>query len=135
MATAVVPVTSPPGGRRPRRLCTTVFGTFMYAPAGVVPLGAAPVFAPGAAVPISWNRGCDRTVPLTRMPTFGTVYDADPRSVVSTGSTERQFRGSGLSIFTTVAQVSVIARPVVVPTWAVSPCRVRAFTVTSTPCQ
>ena len=54
-------------------------------------------------------------MPLTRMPILGTVYDANPRNVVSIGSTERQFRGSGLSMFTTVAQVSTIPRPVVVP--------------------
>ena len=38
-------------------------------------------------------------------------------------------------MFTTVAHVSVIERPVLVPPWRVNPCLVRALTVTSTPCQ
>ena len=59
--------------------------------------------------------------------TFGTVYDARPRSVVWNGSSLRQPRGSGLSMFTTVAHVSVIERPVLVPPWSVRPLPSRAF--------
>ena len=46
-----------------------------------------------------------------------------------------QPRGSGLSIFTTVAQVFCTPRPVLVPPWTVKPPRSRAFAVKSTPCQ
>src|SRR6266850_221716 len=106
----------------------------MFAPLGVAPDGAPPVFV-GFVLPMSCIGGCDRRVELISTFSFGTVYDAEPRNVVSYGSTNRQFRGSGLSMFTTDAHVSMVERPVVVPAWRFSPCLVRAFSVTSTPCQ
>ena len=66
--------------------------------------------------------GCERSVALISTFTFGTVYDAEPRNVVSKGSTNRQFRGSGLSMFTTDSHVSMVERPVVVPAWRFRPC-------------
>ena len=64
-----------------------------------------------------------------------TVYDAEPRSVVSKGSTCRQFRGSGLSMFRTRrARVDGRASGRGADL-EVQPCLVRAFSVRSTPCQ
>ena len=104
----MVPVASAPGGRRPSSCCTTVFGTFQTAPFKVVPLTTPAVLR---AIP-----DCERIVAAISTSTFGIVYAAEPRSVVRNGSTLRQFRGSGLSIKTVVAQLSVTARPVLVPT-------------------
>src|SRR5262249_39568234 len=123
----------PPGGRRPSRPCTTVFGTFQFASLGFM-FGWMPTKIVGLFV-LKTIGGCDRNVALTCTPAFGMMYEARPRTVVSTGSTRRQFRGSGLSTFKIVAHVSLIPRPVVVPN-----CRFvlpfsRAFSVMSTPCQ
>ena len=96
--------------------------------------------------------GCERTVPLTSTSTFGTVYDASPRTVVWNGSTSRQLRRSlivagfvnvgtrlsGAAVESStcaIAQVSSIDRPVCVPICSVRPWRRRAFSVKSTPCQ
>ena len=119
-------------------LWTTVLGTFMYASAGAGVVTSGVGTLPIKIVALLFLKmigGCDRTVALTCTPSLGIMYDARPRSVVSTGSTARQFLGSGLSTFTMVAHVSLIARPVVVPPWSVRLPLIRAFTVTSTPCQ
>ena len=70
----VLPVARPPGGSRPMMLWITVFGTCQVATRS--------------------SGGCERTVPLTSTSTFGTVYDASPRTVVWNGSTSRQLRRS-----------------------------------------
>src|ERR1700682_3263260 len=85
-ATVVLPLARPPGGRRPRILCTTVFGTCQFAPLGLVPVGRVPAKIVGLFVEKNTG-GCERIVALTCTPTLGIMYDAKPRSVVSTGST------------------------------------------------
>ncbi len=55
-----------------------------------------------------------------------------------TGAECRGFVNPGFSISgtpATTAQLSVTARPVLVPAWSTSPLRSRAWTVASTPCQ
>jgi len=54
----------------------------MFAPLGVAPDGAPPVFV-GFVVPRSCSGGCERRVVLISTFTFGRVYDAEPRNVVS----------------------------------------------------
>src|SRR5688500_8370324 len=125
----VVPLESEPAGRRPSRPSTVVHWAGLGAHAGdEVELGR-------LRLAVRSTCGWERSVPLTSTSIFGIVYDARPRNVVWNGSTSRQLRGSGLSISTVVAQSSCIDRPVLVPPENVSPQRVRAFRVTSTPCQ
>ena len=130
----VLPVARPPGGSRPMMPWITAFGTCQVA--------------------IRSSAGCERTVPLTSTSTFGTVYDASPRTVVWNGSASRQLRTSFIvgqvrqgrgrvhcarrdrqSSACAIAHASSIDRPVCVPTCSVRPWRRRAFTVKSTPCQ
>src|SRR5688572_10574491 len=125
----VVPLESEPLGSRPSRPSTVVHWAGLGAHAGdEVEFGR-------LRLAVRATSGCDRIVPLTSTSIFGIVYDARPRNVVWNGSTSRQLRVSGLSMTPAVAQLSCTERPVLVPPEKVSPHRVRAFSVTSTPCQ
>ena len=120
MSTVVLPVAAPPGGSRPRLAWISVFGTAQLATRS--------------------SAGCERTVPLTSTSTLGTVYDASPRIVVWNGSTSWQLRRSLISCrppsMFAVGRAGVLdGRPVCVPNCSVRPCRRRAFSVKSTPCQ
>src|SRR6516165_4903900 len=87
--TSVEPFDAPPGGRRPRMLCTTVFGTSQFAPdglLGIVPVVWFPTKMVGLLRP-KMSDGCERTVALIWTSILGIVYDARPRSVVWNGST------------------------------------------------
>ena len=54
-------------------------------------------------------------VELTWTATFGMVYDISPLNCVANGATTRQKRWLGESSFGVTSQVSVTARPVLVP--------------------
>src|SRR5258708_2443740 len=88
---SVLPVMRALGGRCPSAASTTVFGTFQFAAVGLA--AGAVGWMPAKIVGLTaWKMigGCDRRVALTCTPTLGTMYDALPRTVVSTGSTWRQ---------------------------------------------
>ncbi|MNC96396.1 hypothetical protein D3C83_137570 [compost metagenome] len=54
---------------------------------------------------------------------------------VENGATVRQNRRLGESSFGFTSQVSVTARPVLVPPWNIRLLRMRTLTLMSTPCQ
>ena len=66
---------------------------------------------------------------------FGIVYDTSPLNCVVKGATTRQKRWLGLSSFGVTSQVSVTARPVLVPPWKDRLFLMRPLTFKSTPCQ
>src|SRR5439155_25404156 len=111
--TFVVPFGSPPGGRRLSSDWTTVFGTFQFASVGVAAgaVGRMPMKTVGLFTE-KMIGGCERSVAATCTPTLGSMYTTSLRSVFSTGSTRRQYRGSGLSTLRIDAQLSLMARPV-----------------------
>jgi hypothetical protein len=69
------------------------------------------------------------------MSTFGMVYAISPLNCVANGATVRQKRRLGESSFGLTSQVSVTARPVLVPPWNIRPLRMRPLIWISTPCQ
>src|SRR2546423_1387949 len=132
MFTVVVPVAKPPAGNRPRVCCTTVLGRAMFA------FRDAPFVAEFDPIPML-ALGTERTLALTRTPTFGMVYAVSPRNDVANGSLmsheSRRWLPSTSGSAATSAHVLIAPRPVDVPPETVMPLRNRAFTLTSTPCQ